>query len=67
MEGEIMDTTYLIILCLVVGYGLSLGIKNTVVNVVGIVTGGGGVKQSNGGRILDALFYAGIVFLIMKK
>lgn len=57
------NTEY-IILCVLLGYGIVLGFKNTFFRVLGVlpfVT----YTQDWEGKLLDVVFYTGIVYLVL--
>lgn len=60
---EKFTEVHMIIMCLVAGYGLVCGVRNTVIRV-GSWLGFGNMLQSGIGQLSDMAFYSAIMYLV---
>lgn len=60
---ENFTEVHIILVCLVVGYSLVCGIRNTVMRV-GSWLGFGNILQSGIGQLSDMAFYSAIMYLV---
>jgi hypothetical protein len=58
---QTFTTIELVLLFVTLGYGVVLGINNTIGRIVGLFNGS--TRQSQLGQLLDVLFYASIGYL----